>query len=87
MRHRPLFFPGTTLNPALLEQLYCKEKIQHNRRTTTCTYELHALTQDGTHKKLVGGLDEVDQALFLEQQIEAYLGIQDRPTQTRGEVT
>ena len=87
VRHRPLFFPGTTLNPALLEQLYCKEKVHHNRRSTNYTYELHALAQDGTHKKLVGGLDEADQVLFLEQQIEAYLNIQDRPTQARGEVT
>ena len=41
--------------------------------------EVHALLGSGVRRKLLTGLEELDQALFVEQEIEAALGIRDRP--------
>ncbi|TXT35987.1 MAG: hypothetical protein FD138_1138, partial [Planctomycetota bacterium] len=45
--------------------------------TTSMQYEVYAVV-NGQKQKLLGGLHEVDQALFVEQRLERYLGIEDR---------
>ncbi len=91
VKHRPLPFPGKELDPNDIEQLYCKEIV--NRRSSSSggsstyfTYELHALTRDGKHQKVLKGLTEVEQILYVEQEIERFLGIKDRSVEVRGEV-
>ena len=79
------FFNNRTLNPDDIAQLYSKEKIARGRDSTTITYEVHVVTKSGKDIKLVSGLDESEQALYIEQEIEKYLGITDRPV--RGEIT
>ncbi len=82
--HGPLPYPGKQLAAGDIRQLYCRQKISQGRNSRSVSYELHAVTGDGKHAKLVTGLDEPEQALFLEQEIERYLRIKDQPV--RGEL-
>ncbi len=80
VRHGPLPWPGNlTLDTQDIEQLYCKEKVSNNKNGTSYTYEVHMMTHRSGRKKLVSGLQDADQALFIEQQIENHLEIKDRP--------
>jgi hypothetical protein len=80
IQHGPLPWPGNrTIDTADLKQLYCRQRVRNTRNGTSETYELHAQLADGKQLKLISGLDEAEQALFLEQQIEKYLGIKDVP--------
>ena len=81
VRHRPLPFLGNkTLSASDIKQLYAKKKISRRLEgDTSVTYEVHAITHGGRNVKLVRGLDSSEQALFIEQEIEKYLGIQDAP--------
>ncbi|MEM7018176.1 MAG: hypothetical protein AAF512_12655 [Pseudomonadota bacterium] len=82
--HRPLPFPGgKKLRSADIRQLFCKEKINRNKNGTYRTYELHALTAQGKRMKLLDGLPEPEEALFLEQEVQRFLKIKDAPV--RGE--
>ena len=88
IRHEPLPWPGAmSLNPSELEQLYTVESVSSSRNSSSVSYsyELHGHLKKGQRRKLVSGLDNVDQCLYLEQQIEDFLGIEDRPE--RGEVS
>lgn len=69
---------STTL-PSQIAQLYREEIAHHGKNGTTYTYQLAAALKDGKKLKLVSGLHEADQALFLEQEIERHLGIRDQP--------
>jgi hypothetical protein len=83
--HGPLpWFGNKQMNPKDIEQLYCKEKIHHSRRSTNYSYEVHAILRGGTHEKILSGLDESEQVLYIEQEIERFLEIKDRPV--RGEL-
>jgi hypothetical protein len=80
IRHGPLPWLGNKrLAASHINQLYCKEKVSHRRRSTSLTYEVHAVTSANTTEKLIAGLNEPEEALFLEQEIERFLGIKDRP--------
>ena len=86
IRHGPLPWPGNhTLNSADIEQLFCQEKFRQGKHGGSYTYEVHAVLTDGTKKELVSGLDDADQAIFIEQQLEDHLGIEDR--RVPGELT
>jgi hypothetical protein len=80
VHHRPIPWPGNmVLDASQLEQLYCLEQVRQTKNGTHRSYEVHMLSRDGVKRKLLGGLDDPDQALFLEQQLEQHLGITDRP--------
>lgn len=77
--HTPLPWPGNRVMPAAdIEQLYCFERVHRGKNGTSITYEVNAVDRGGRKVKLVGGLQEAEQALFLEQEIERALGIADR---------
>ena len=79
VRHGPIpWFGNKELDTSSFKQLYTKEKISRNRNRTV-TYETHVITRDSKDLKLVGGLDTSEQALYIEQAIETYLGIEDMP--------
>jgi hypothetical protein len=79
VRHGPLPWPGNLEVPtSSLEQLFCTEKVSHGRNGTTVRYGVEAVLKDGRHLKLAPGLEDREQAMFLEQTIEKHLGIQDR---------
>ena len=62
-----------------IEQLYCKETVTHSDSGQSFSYEVHALMTHNRNVKLVTALKEPEQALYIEQEIERYLRIQDRP--------
>ena len=78
--HGPLPLWGKKqLSPQTIEQLYIKEKKRKNKNSTTYTYQVRVQVKDGKDKLLVKELDTPLQALYLEQELEHYLGIEDRP--------
>jgi len=80
IRHGPLPWPGNkTLVSHEVEQCYSKEKIHHGKNGTHYTYTIHALMTNGRRETVVSGLTDTEQALYIEQQLEQFLGIQDRP--------
>ncbi len=80
VRHFPLpWWPAPTIPVDSLEQLYVSKKVKHGKNTATVTYELRAVTREHNGRLLLGGLQSLDQALWLEQEIELLLGIRDRP--------
>ncbi len=80
VRHGPLpWWPMPTLPARSIEQLYCTKKVRRSKNGTTVTYELRAVTRDHAGRLLLGGLDRLEQALWLEQEIERRLDIRDRP--------
>jgi hypothetical protein len=83
--HGPLpWFGKRRLETAGIAQLYSKEVAHRQRRGTSYSHEVHVATRDGQQVKLLSGLDSSEQALYLEQEIERYLGIKDQPV--RGEI-
>lgn len=90
VRHGPIPWRGNLdLATDGIEQLYCQNKIHKSRNddghtTTSMQYEVHAVV-NGQKQKLLGGLHEADHALFVEQRLERFLGIEDRAV--RGEMT
>jgi predicted Zn finger-like uncharacterized protein len=83
--HSPLPWRGNRrIETAGIAQLYSKEISHRSRRRTTQSYEIHAATGDGRDIKLLSALENSEQALYLEQEIERYLGIKDLPM--RGEI-
>lgn len=79
VKHGPLPWPGNKKLPLdQIVQLYCKEKVSHGKNGSSTTYQLHAIMKDNKHEQLCGGIETPGHAIFLEQQIEAALGITDR---------
>ena len=83
--HGPLPWWGNKqLDATGIAQVYCKERVSRGRNGTSITYAVHAALRDGADAKLVDALDSPEQALYLEQEIERFLGIKDVPV--RGEL-
>jgi hypothetical protein len=78
INHKPIpWFGHKKIKSSELKQLYSKENVSNNRNNTTVTYEVHAILHNGTNTKLISDLDTSEQALYIEQEIEKYLGIKD----------
>lgn len=79
VRHGPLPWRGNLDVPTDgLAQLFCTEKISRGKNGTTVRYDVEAVLKDGRHLPIVRGLDDRDQALYIEQTLEKHLGIADR---------
>lgn len=77
-RHRPLPWIGNhRVVAGDLKQLYCKERTHRTRNGERYTYEVHAQLEAGGDIKLLAGLPDGQQAVFIEGEIEEYLGIKD----------
>ncbi|MCO6454320.1 MAG: hypothetical protein J5I93_03305 [Pirellulaceae bacterium] len=61
-----------------LTQFYCHEQVSHNKNGTTRTYDILAVRRDNVREKLLTGLSDAEQALFIEQELERFLGIKDQ---------
>lgn len=82
IRHGPIPFPGNkSVDVANIEQLYCKDRLHRGKNSQYYTYEVHLITKSGEHDKLLTGLDKEEHALYVEQEIERFLGIKNRPVQ------
>lgn len=79
IRHEPLPFPSKHLPVNDIEQLFTRQRISHNKNGTSVTYELFAIQHDAKEVSLLSNLEKAEFALFIEKEIENYLGIQDRP--------
>lgn len=80
IRHGPLPWRGNkALSREKLHQLYCQEKVSRTKNGTKVRYHLTAVTPGNQRETLIKNLTDPDQAIFLEQQIENHLRIQDTP--------
>jgi hypothetical protein len=82
VKHGPLPWRGDATLPAdMVHQIWCKMKVERGKNSShnTMSYELHANSKHGKSKKLLSHLQKPEEALFLEQQLEAYMRIEDRP--------
>jgi len=78
VHHGPLpwFGSGTV---KFIDQLYTKRRERHTKSGSVITYQLIAILKGGNQRKIVGGLTQDVQALWLEQELERQLGLEDRP--------
>lgn len=77
VRHGPVPWPGSRDIPrGQASQLYCR---MHRGSKGGRTYDLWIATADGRRSKLLGFGAEREHCLWFEQEIEASLGIRDRP--------
>lgn len=80
----PLWVPGDRrFRRADVQQLYCVEHQQRGGRKSGYrayfTYEVRVQFRNGQTRDLLIGLPDVYQALYIEQEIERFLGIRDVP--------
>ncbi len=79
IRHVPLPWPAPReIATAQIRQLFCKRHVSRGKNGLRISWQLWSVTDTGTRHKLLSGL-ELDQALYLEQELEKALGLQDRP--------
>ncbi|MGB1287357.1 MAG: hypothetical protein ACPG7F_12535, partial [Aggregatilineales bacterium] len=81
IKHAPLPIPGGNkyLDAANIEQLFTKMHVSHSDNGTNYTYSLNVIKTDGTRQKIIGSLDKAEQALYMEQEIERFSGIENLP--------
>jgi len=76
----PLRWKGDkTMDPKLVEQLFCREKISHGKNGTSVSYQVEAVLEGNRRETLVKDLTNPDHALYIEQQLERHLRIADLP--------
>jgi hypothetical protein len=84
VRHGPLPWIGNLNLPADdIQQLYCDKKISTSQNdnggsSTSIRYSVFAVV-DGRKTRILGPLNDADQALFVEQRLERFLNIKDSP--------
>lgn len=81
VRHGPLPWLGNrSIATHDLEQLYCTRHYhQSSEGGSSTTFRLNAVLHSGKKVKLLSGLSDPDQVLYIEQEIENHLRIEDRP--------
>jgi len=85
IRHAPIPFLGNKKIPSkTIRQLYCKRDDFPGGHRTNRAFAVHAITSERRNIKLLSGLDTSEQALFIEQEIEKFLNIEDKPV--KGEI-
>jgi hypothetical protein len=79
--HHPLPWWGEKrFQTSDIEQFYCKENLSHSSDYgTSRSYEVYVIFRHDLRKKLITGLNEPEQALYIEQELERFLYIQDAP--------
>ena len=76
----PLPWKGDkTMDPQMVKQLFCREKISRGKNGPTMTYQVEALLDGNRRETLVKDLTDPDHALYIEQQLERHLRIADAP--------
>ena len=79
MDQLPLAIKCPNCASAIREADYCKEIIRRGKHGPTITYEVWVALTDGAQTRLVGAGLEVEQALYIEQQIELLIELKDKP--------
>jgi hypothetical protein len=79
IQHGPVPWPGVKeVSVPAIARLYC-DSVTSSGRGKTTTYRLNALLRDGRKLTLLSRLPERDQALFIEDRLEAHLEISKGP--------
>jgi hypothetical protein len=74
--HGPMPWLGDrTIATGDVKQFYTKE----DRGEKGSTFDLYLMTKDNKSIKMIDGMDSVDAGLFIEQQVESWLQIDDQP--------
>jgi hypothetical protein len=76
--HGPVPWKGALLAREDVAQLYVEEHVSRGKNGTTVTWGLSAVLRSGKRQKLLTGLEEKAQALYLERALEARFGIADQ---------
>ncbi len=74
----PLYFPGygnVSVHRDEFSQVYVKEKVRTNKSSAIVSYTLSLLDKEGRSRSLPFSCDDPEQALFIKDKIENYLGI------------
>lgn len=83
VRHLPIpMFGVTSLHVPTITQIFCKEikrRSKNDSGAPSISYSVCVCLDDGRQLPLIERLPDADQALFIEQQLEAHLGIIDAP--------
>jgi hypothetical protein len=80
VRHAPLpWMRNRVIAGHEISQLFCEEKQWRRRYSTVKRYRLHAIVGHERRRVSLLTLDDMQQALYLEQRFEQELGIVDRP--------
>lgn len=80
VRHGPLPWVGNLeMDSSAIKQLYAKQVVSSTRNGTSVRYDVVALTRDGRSIDFAGGMESSEQALYIEQEVEKFLGIKDQP--------
>ena len=66
-----------SISSTSIEQVYCKEITKQTRNGSSVSFEVRVILKNRSNIRLVSGLESSEQALFLEHEIESYLGIKD----------
>ncbi len=83
VRHGPLPWPGNKTLPAgQVDQLYCKETVSHGKNGPHHRYSVEVAMKGNTAATLLSGLTTAEHALYIEQELERHLGIEDRPVRS-----
>ncbi|MEM9954415.1 MAG: hypothetical protein AAF846_22590 [Chloroflexota bacterium] len=78
IQHRPMSIPfDKTIDTNTIQQLFTKRKVTSGSGGDTITYDVYMMTNEGKKKKLLAGFSEAEQALYIEDQLEEFLGIID----------
>lgn len=94
VHHSPLPFPGSKEhNIDQLNQVFIKERVrtshssgEYSSSSRYYTYDIYILDGNNKETKILSNLNDKSQALYIEQEIEKYLDIEDRyvPGSIRG---
>ena len=80
IKHKPLPWLGQKNIPRQeLKQLYTTETIYQGKNGYSKTYSVKAITHRGQVIQLVSDLSAKEESLFIEQEVEKYLKIEDEP--------
>ncbi|MFT6557630.1 hypothetical protein [Sneathiella sp.] len=82
--HKPFpWFGAKKIEVSQIGQIYVKKKVSRSKNSTSVSYEVRAKMHSGKDIKILSGLPNDRQAIYVEQQLEEYLQIEDK--RVRGE--
>ena len=77
--HYPLPFPGHNITVDEIEQLFTKRRTSRTKNGTRTYYQLCVLLGNGRERSLLKDLPKPEQALYIEQEVERFLHIDNIP--------
>ncbi|MGB1242133.1 MAG: hypothetical protein ACPG49_06410 [Chitinophagales bacterium] len=79
IKHKPIWWIGNKeVIISHIAQLFCKEEVTKGKNGKSYTYHLYMVDVADEHIKLLSNLETPEYALYLEQELEHFLGIENR---------